>query len=148
MLLETSLQFWEHLIANYKTGTKQAQRVMPPAPGRAELTTNRGKVELMIIKKKLPKAQLRQNPPSQNAGVSPEMFGQGKALWGSPREQPDQNLYKWHKAKKCRVGCGSNHPKLTPWGTVSFGDHRDSCFCSKPRARRPQKMVFTFSFYI
>lgn len=40
---------------------------MPPAPGSAELTTKRVQSGARDYKKELPKAQLRQNPPSQNA---------------------------------------------------------------------------------
>lgn len=56
MLLETSLQFWEHLIANYKTGTKQAQRVMPPAPGSAELNYKQGQSGAHDYKKEITKS--------------------------------------------------------------------------------------------
>lgn len=99
---------------------------MPPATGSAELTTNQGQSGARDYKKKLSSsAEAESSLPkcSQRCSGKERHFG---AL-------PESSLIRTcinDTRQKCKAGCGSSHPKLTPWGTVSFGDHRDSCFCS------------------
>lgn len=99
---------------------------MPPAPGSQELTTNQVQRRAHDHKKELPKAQGRQNPPSQNAGECERCRGEerhfGALLESIPilTECTSRNDTRW--SPNCGQG-GFRCPKS--------GNQRDEELCRK-----------------
>lgn len=103
---------------------------------------NRGKVELVIIKRNYQKLSWGRILPPKMQTCSQRCSGMERHFGALPESSLIRTCINDTRQKR-RVGCGSNHPKLSTWGTVSYGDRRDSCCCSHPRARKAQKMVVT-----